>query len=114
MSAFRVVREKRQGQEVEECGGAKSPKRCLLTEKDICPRFLSALSSSMLSLSSSMLSLSYSSASHQQERQAEWLLRDFDAAGAVPVSVLLNYLRAELAVSFFDFFPSRSTNDKGR
>ena len=51
---------------------------------------------------------------HQQERQAEWLLRDFDAAGAVPVSVLLNYLRAELAVRVlfflrFDFFSPTAT-----
>ena len=57
---------------------------------------------------------------HQQERQAEWLLRDFDAAGAVPVSVLLNYLRAELAVRVWFFsrfrllFSDGDDDDKDR
>ena len=32
-----------------------------------------------------------------QERQADWLLRAYGPDGAVPVPVLLDYLRAELA-----------------
>ena len=66
------------------------------------PSFLSLIDSRFVFPSSSLLP----DKTTQQERQAEWLLRDFDAAGAVPVSVLLNYLRAELAVSFsfFVFF----------
>ena len=34
-----------------------------------------------------------------QERQADWLLRAYGPAGAVPVPVLLDYLRAELATT---------------
>lgn len=75
-----------------------------LTDKKNCPCFFSTL---FLPFS---LFLPVSSTYIEQERQAEWILRDFDAAGAVPVSVLLNYLRAELAVSFsFSIFPSRSS-----
>ena len=34
-----------------------------------------------------------------QERQAEWIARDYGHAGAVPAAVLLDYLRAELAAT---------------
>lgn len=34
-----------------------------------------------------------------QERQADWLLRAYGPSGAVPVPVLLDYLRAELSTT---------------
>ena len=37
--------------------------------------------------------------SHPQERQADWLLRAYGPSGAVPVPVLLDYLRAELSTT---------------
>ena len=86
-----AVRKEKKGQESAKLLQRKD--KCL-TVKEKSPRSFCSSNLSLLSLSPLLLL-----SPQQQERQAEWLLRDFDAAGAVPVSVLLNYLRAELAVS---------------